>query len=83
MFFRFANIVSPSGPAIQVTAQVLQSLGDPLDQHLRDGAAAGIRTRVPGFFLLRWEAGVIDQADRQYPSGSHAGSGPRPLETRS
>jgi len=31
-----------------------------------DGAAAGIRTRVPGCFLRQWEAGVIDQATRQH-----------------
>jgi hypothetical protein len=32
------------------------------------GAAAGIRTRVPGCFLLEWEAGVIDQAARHVSS---------------
>ncbi len=33
--------------------------------NLKHGAAAGIRTRVPGCFLyLQWEAGVIDQAAR-------------------
>ena len=30
------------------------------------GAAAGIRTRVPGCFLTGWEAGVIDQAARRH-----------------
>ena len=44
------------------------------------GAAAGIRTRVPGCFLTGWEAGVIDQGARQqlYFGNYDVGSGPRP-----